>query len=240
MEGVATASIKKDLQKIRSLKYFLLVSLGVFFLRYVLLLVSIIWNDFFSFQDIPILFIVQIILAVLAFILFCYGFLGIKEYFPSKKEKQVMKSVVWTLVTIIALLILLFIYWTIASFLPSSESYPYELWLESIVIAMPFTELIPLSIAMLFLAFSFWLLRKEPGWNTNILVTPFFLLPITIVRVVAAILKVINILDTTKYSFAWDMAEYSRIIYAVIGLLLSAEILFYIWRMKPKIILSNK
>ena len=237
-ESIVSPS-KTDLQKLRWLKSFLLISVSIFLVRYILLIISIIWSDFFTFKDVPILYIVQIGLAIIAFSMFCYGLMGIREYFSTKKQKRIMKSVVWTLLSIIFLIIGVLIYWTLTGYTEITESFPYELWLESIFIAMPFTELIPLTISMLFLAYSFWLIRNDKGWRTNVLITPFFLLPITIVRILAAIFKIINILDSTKYPFAWDMADYSRIIYAVIGMLLFAEIIFYVWRMKPKQILQS-
>jgi len=231
---------KKDLHKLRSLKSLLLISIGLFIIRYLLLLINTIWSDIFTIQRIPVLFLCQVGLALIAFSMLCYGLLSMKDYLATKKQKRIMNSVVITLLTMIVLITVMLFTWVLASFFPDSPSFPYELWIELIFIAMPFTELIPFSLAMLFLSHNFWLLKKVEGWRTNVLITPFFFLPLTIIRIVAAIFKIFNILDSSKYPFAWNMADYTRIISAIFGIILFIEIFINFWRIKPKLIVQKK
>lgn len=239
MEFSKTNAPERNLRKLRQIKGILLYSIGIFISRYLLLITSIIWTDIFTFQNIPILFICQVVLAIIAFAMFCYGLLGTKEYLAKKKHKRIMHTVVLILLTMIVLLIIVLFTWSILSFIPVSPSFPYELWLELVLIAMPFAELIPLSLAMLFLSRSFWSLRNVDGWRTRVLITPFFLFPLTVIRILAAIFKVINILNPTMYPYAWTMADYSRIISAVLGIILFIEIFINIWRLKPKLIIQQ-
>ena len=239
MENQNKDSTKTSLPKLRRIKIILLYSIGVFILRYLLLITSIIWVDIFIVKDIPVLFICQVILEIIAFAMFCYGLMGIKEYFPKTSLKRNMKRVVIILLSMIVLLVVILFTWGIISFIPISASFPYELWVELIFIVMPFAELIPLTLAMVLLSINFWSLRKTEGWMTRILISPFFLFPLTIVRILAAILKVINILEPTKYVYAWDMADFSRITYAILGIILFIEIFINIWRIKPKIIIQQ-
>jgi len=239
MENSRKDSFKLSLSKLNQIKSILLISIGIFILRYLILIISTIWSDIFVIQDIPVLFICQIVLALVAFTMFCYELLRIKDYCVKKKHKRIMNSVVITLIAMIVLLIVILFTWSMLSFIPASPSFPYELWIELIVISMPFAELIPLTIAMLFLSYNFWMLRKADGWRTNALITPLFFLPLTIIRILAAVFKVINILNPLMYPYAWNMADYSRIISAALGIILFIEILINIWRLKPKIIIQQ-
>ncbi|MBK5114430.1 MAG: hypothetical protein KGD59_09285 [Candidatus Heimdallarchaeota archaeon] len=239
MENYRKDSSKMSLPKLRQIKMILLSSIGIFILRYLLLITSIIWVDIFIVKDIPVLFISQVILEIIAFAMFCYGLMGIKEYFTKTSLKRNMRRIVIILLSMIVLLIAILFVWGIASFIPISESFPYELWVELIIIAMPFAELIPFTLAMVLLSINFWSLRKTEGWMTRFLISPFFLLPLTVVRILAAVLKVINILEPTKYLYAWKMADFSRIISAILGIILFVEILINIWRIKPKIIIQQ-
>ncbi len=239
MENYNKDRPKKNLQKLCQIKTILLYSIGIFILRYLLLITSIIWVDIFVVQDIPVLFISQVILEIIAFAMFCYGLMGLREYFTKTNLKRNLKRIVIILSSMIVLLIVILIAWGIASFIPISESFPYELWTELIIIAMPFAELIPLALAMLLLSISFWSLRKIEGWMSRILITPFFIFPLTIVRILAAIFKVNNILEPTKYIYAWNMADFSRIIYVILGIILFVEIFINIWRIKPKTIVQQ-
>lgn len=239
MENSRKDSSKISLPKLRQFKVILLSSIGVFILRYLLLITNVIWIDIFVVQNIPVLFISQVILAIIAFTMFCYGLMGIKEYFPKTSLKRNMKRVVIILLSMIVLLVVILIAWGIASFIPVSESFPYELWVELIIIAMPFAELIPFTLAMVLLSINFWALRKTEGWMTRILISTFFLFPLTVVRILAAVLKVINILEPTKYLYAWNMADISRIISAVLGIILFVEIYINIWRIKSKIVIQQ-
>lgn len=239
MKTEALDSTKNDIQKFRQLKSTILASTGVFILRFILLIISIIWSDIFLVQGIPILFICQVVLAIFAFAMFCYGLMGVKEFLPLKKQKRKMNWTVFTLLAMIVLLVIMLFAWIITNFIPFSTSFPYELRFELIYIIMPFAELIPLAIAMLFLSFNFRSIRNIDGWNTKLLITPFFLFPLIVVRVLAAILKIINILNPTQFLYAWDMADYSRIVYAILGIILFVEIFINIWRIKPKIIVPS-
>jgi len=236
METEILDSTKNDIQKLRQLKSTILASAGVFILRYILLITSIIWSDIFVVQGIPVLFICQVALGIFAFAMFCYGLMGVKDFLPFNKQQRKINWTVFTLLTMIVLLVIMLIAWMITNFIPISESFPYELRFELIFIVMPFAELIPLSLAMLFLSFNFRSLRNIEGWNTKLLITPFFLFPLIVVRVLAAILKIINILNPTQFLYAWNMADYSRIVYAILGIILFVEIFINIWRIKPKII----
>jgi hypothetical protein len=131
--------------------------------------------------------------------------------------------------------------WFIYSFgnIPATPPYAYELWYESIFIAMPFAELIPLTIALLFLSFLFWRLRKSDGWNTSVLFMPLFMILVAIFRAIAATLKIFTIIDPLKFPIVWDIAKYSRLAYAIIGLFVFAELLVYFVRIKPKIIIQS-
>jgi hypothetical protein len=187
MENYGEDTSKMNLPKLRRIKIILLYSVGIFILRYLLLLTSIIWSDIFVVQDIPVLFICQVILEIIAFTMFCYGLMGIKEYFPKTSLQRNMKRIVIILSSMIILLVVILLTWGITSFIPISELFPYELWVELIIIAMPFAELIPLAFAMLILSINFWSLRKADGWLSRLLITPFFLFPIAIVRILAAV-----------------------------------------------------
>ena len=74
---------------------------------------------------------------------------------------------------------------------------------------MTFIDLIPLAIGLVLLSIAFWRIRKLEGWGTNILITPFIMAPLAIVRTVIAALKIVNIVDPTKYVIAWEM-DYTR------------------------------
>ena len=224
--------------RLKRLKKLLLISVGIFVLRYLILIIYVIWNDKAIINGIPILFITQIILAIIGFTMFCYGLFGIKEYLVLEKAQKIMKNVVITLLTMILLLIIIVFTWTITSFIPITETFPFELWIESLIIAIPFAELIPLTLAMMILSYGFWLLKEENGWKTMQLITPFLLLPLTIIRIITAILKIINIIDPIKFQFSWKLADFSRIIYAVLGIILFTELLIQVMKIKPKIIIG--
>ncbi len=221
------------------LKNLLLITFIVFISRYLILMFYVIWIDSAIINNIPILFLFQIALSIFGFTFFCYGLFSIREYIIKPKIKKLMRIVVITLLAMTLLLIVIIFTWMITSFIPITESFPYELWVESLVIAMPFAELIPLTIALIILSICFWMLGKEKGWNTNLLKTPIFLLPLTIIRLFAAFLKIINIIDSTKFQVAWKMADITRIIYSILGVVIFIEIFIQISKIKTEIIISN-
>ena len=232
---------EKSLNDLRRLKLVLFGSTIVFLVRYLLLIFSVFFNDVLVIFSVSILFIIQIPVLIMGFILLSYGLMGLKEYLVKKGIARLIKGVVISLMTIIILIIGVGASWLVAG-LASFESIPeygLELWLQSIVIAMAFVELLPLTIGLSLLSIAFWRLRKKEGWKTNILVTPFLFIPLTIVRIIAAIFKIINIIEPLKYPFAWQFSDITRIVYGVIGIIAFIEIAYRFWNIKPKEILAN-
>ncbi|MBN1331173.1 MAG: hypothetical protein JXA54_17005 [Candidatus Heimdallarchaeota archaeon] len=223
---------------INKFKGVLLFSTGIFTLRYLTLFFSIIFKDRLLVFSTSILFIIQIPLLIIAFSMFCYGIMDIKDLMPEKHLNRTLKVAVIILTTMIILVAIVLITWLLMSLNPNPESTPYgyELWEKSIVIAMPFTELLPLTIAMNLIGSVFWELRNTEGWKTNILVTPIVFIPLTIIRIIAASLKIVNIIDPTRFDIAWKISDYSRIVYALIGIIAFIEIFIQIWKIKPKLI----
>ncbi len=219
-------------------KSILLFSTIIFAIRYLTLFFSIIFDDRLLVFSTSILFIIQIPLLIVAFSMFCYGLMGIKELMPEEHLKRTIKAAVIVLTTMIILVVIVLITWFLMSLNPNPESTPYgyDLWVESIIIAMPFTELIPLTIALNLIGGVFWKLRKSEGWKTTILVTPIVFIPLTIIRIIAASLKIVNIIDPLRYEAAWDISEYSRIVYAILGIIAFVEISLQIMKIKSNII----
>ncbi|HUU77309.1 MAG TPA: hypothetical protein VMX55_03125 [candidate division Zixibacteria bacterium] len=232
---------KKDLQKLNRLKSVLFLSTIVFIIRYLLLIFSIYFSEVLVVFSISILFIIQIPVLIIGFIMLSYGLMGIKEFLVLKRNIRMVKSVVISLMTIIALILLVLVGWLVAGLAPieSIPDYGLDLWYQSIIIAMPFVELLPLTLGLSLLSLTFWRLRKKEGWKTNILIIPFLFIPLTIVRIVAAILKIINIINPPKFEMAWELSDISRVIYGVLGIVTFIEIAIRFWNLNPKLIISN-
>ncbi|HUT81994.1 MAG TPA: hypothetical protein VMZ29_12400 [Candidatus Bathyarchaeia archaeon] len=237
MSEVKTEIIEKNLS-INRFKAVLLFSTGIFSIRYLTLLFSIIFSDRLLVFSTSILFILQIPLLIVGFSMFCYGIMGIKGLIPEKSLQKTLKTAVIVLTSMIILLAVVLITWFIMSLNPNPENTPYgyDLWAESIVIAMPFTELIPLTIAMNLIGGVFWKLRNTDGWKTNILITPIAFIPLTIIRIVSASLKIVNIIDPPRFQIAWEISDYARIVYSLLGIIAFIEIFIHIWKIKPRVI----
>ena len=241
MNAINPQTKNKSLNNLRRLKFVLLGSTIVFLVRYLLLIFSVFFSDVFVIFSVSILFIIQIPILIIGFVLLSYGLMGLKEYLVRKGIIRLLKGVVISLMAIIVLIIGVGISWLIAG-LASFESIPdyaLDLWLQSIIIAMAFVELLPLTLGLSLLSITFWRLRKKEGWKTHILVTPFLFIPLTIVRIIAAVLKIINIIDPLKYEFAWQFSDIARIVYGVIGIIAFTEIAIRFWNIKPKVIITN-
>ncbi|NHJ03765.1 MAG: hypothetical protein EAX90_03005 [Candidatus Heimdallarchaeota archaeon] len=241
MNAFNSSTPKNDLRKINLLKTVLFLSTIVFIIRYLLLIFSIYYNEVLVVFSISILFIIQIPVLIIGFVMLSYGLMGIKEFLVVKRNIRMVKNVVISLMTIIVLILLVLISWLIAGLAPMEfiPEYGLDLWYQSIIIAMPFVELLPLTLGLTLLSLTFWRLRKKEGWKTNILITPFLFIPLTFVRIVAAILKIINIINPPKFEIAWQLSDISRVIYGVLGIITFIEIAIRFWNLNPKVIISN-